>query len=62
MVRPQVADGRDDLHMWRIDTNVLNKQSRSDDKGWYPTSRVAQRLNNTVTEKVSMLRNVRQAL
>jgi hypothetical protein len=28
-----VADGGDGLHIWRVAANILNKQSRTDDKG-----------------------------
>jgi hypothetical protein len=34
MARPQVADGGDGLQMWRVTGNILNKQSRTADKGW----------------------------
>jgi uncharacterized membrane protein len=33
MARPQVADGGDALHLWRAAANILNKQSRTADKG-----------------------------
>jgi len=33
MVRPWVADGGDGLQMWRVAANILNKQSRTADKG-----------------------------
>jgi hypothetical protein len=31
MARPQIADGEEDLHVWRTAANVLNKQSRTAD-------------------------------
>jgi hypothetical protein len=31
--RPQVADGKDGLQIWRVAANTLNKQSRTADKG-----------------------------
>jgi hypothetical protein len=34
MARPQVADGGDALQVWRVAANILNKQSRTADKGW----------------------------
>jgi hypothetical protein len=34
MARPQVADGGDALQFWRVAANILNKQSRTADKGW----------------------------
>jgi hypothetical protein len=33
MARPQVADGGDSLQFWRLAENILNKQSRTADKG-----------------------------
>jgi hypothetical protein len=33
MARSQVADG-DGLQIWRLAANILNKQSRTADKGW----------------------------
>jgi hypothetical protein len=33
--RPQVADGRVGLQHWRLAVNILNKQPRTNDKGWY---------------------------
>jgi hypothetical protein len=35
MARPQVADGRDGLQIWRATANILKKQSRTVDKVWY---------------------------
>jgi hypothetical protein len=34
MARPQVANG-EGLQTWRVDTNILNKHSRTADSGWY---------------------------
>jgi hypothetical protein len=34
IARPQVADGGDYLHVWRVTENIMNKQSRTADKGW----------------------------
>jgi hypothetical protein len=33
MARPEVADGGDGLQIWRVVANILNKQSRTADKG-----------------------------
>jgi hypothetical protein len=35
MARPQVADGGHSLQFWRVAANILNKQSRTADKGWF---------------------------
>jgi hypothetical protein len=34
MARPQFADGGDSLQIWRVAANILNKQSRTADRGW----------------------------
>jgi hypothetical protein len=34
MARPQVADGGDGLQIWKVAANILNKKSRTADKGW----------------------------
>jgi hypothetical protein len=34
MARPQLVDGGDCLQIWRVVANILNKQSRSDDREW----------------------------
>jgi len=34
MTRPRIADGGDCLQLWRVVANLLNKQSRTVDKGW----------------------------
>jgi hypothetical protein len=31
---PRIADGAEDLQMWRVAENALNKQSLTADKGW----------------------------
>jgi len=33
LARPRVVDKEDDLQMWRVAVNVLNKQSRTADRG-----------------------------
>jgi hypothetical protein len=34
MERPQVADRGDGLQIWRVAANILNKQSRTAERGW----------------------------
>jgi hypothetical protein len=34
MVRPQVADGGDNLQIWKVAAKIVNKQSRTADNGW----------------------------
>ena len=46
MARRHVADGRDDLQTWRVAANMLNKQTRTADKGWSSSLGVGRRANN----------------
>jgi hypothetical protein len=34
MVRPRVADRGDGLQIWWVAANILNRQSRTADRGW----------------------------
>jgi hypothetical protein len=47
MARPQVADGGDGLQVWRVAANILNKQSRTADKGWPSSLGVGRGANNS---------------
>jgi hypothetical protein len=47
MARPQVADGGDGLQIWRVATNILNKQLRTVDKGWPSSLEVGRGANNS---------------
>jgi hypothetical protein len=47
MAKPQVADGGDGLQIWRIAANILNKQSRTADKGWPSSLGVERGANNS---------------
>jgi adenylosuccinate lyase len=47
MTSPQVADGGNALQIWRVATNILNKQSRTADKGWASSFGVGRRANNS---------------
>jgi hypothetical protein len=47
IVRPQVADGGEGLQIWRAAANILNKQSRTADKGWPSSLRVGRGANNS---------------
>jgi hypothetical protein len=47
MARPQVADGGDSLQFWRVAANLLNKQSRTADKGWSSSLGVGLGANNS---------------
>jgi hypothetical protein len=58
MALPQVADGGDGLQIWRVAANLLNKQSRTADKGWSSRFGVGRGANNSLLSKISLLRNV----
>jgi hypothetical protein len=47
MARPQVADGGDGLQIWRVAANILNKQSRTAEKGWSSSLGVGRGANNS---------------
>jgi hypothetical protein len=47
MARPQVADGGNGLQIWRVAANILNKQSRTADKGWSSILGVGRAANNS---------------
>jgi hypothetical protein len=47
MARPQLADGGDGLQIWRVAANILNKQSRTADKGWSSSLGVGREANNS---------------
>jgi hypothetical protein len=47
MARPQVADGGDGLQIWRAAANILDKQPRTADKGWYSSLGVGRGVNNS---------------
>jgi hypothetical protein len=44
--RPQVAAGGDGLQIWRVAANILNKQSRTADRGWSSSLGVGRGANN----------------
>jgi hypothetical protein len=47
MARPQVADEGDVLQIWRVAANILNKQSRTADKGGSSSLGVGRGANNS---------------
>jgi hypothetical protein len=51
MARPQVADGKDALQVWKVAANILNKQSRTADKGWSSSLGVGSVANNSSPKK-----------
>jgi hypothetical protein len=46
MARPQVADRGDGLQIWRVAANILNKQWRTADRGWFSSLGVWWTANN----------------
>jgi hypothetical protein len=47
MARPQVADGGDAPPGMGAAANILNKQSRTTDKGWFSSLGVGRGANNS---------------
>jgi hypothetical protein len=47
MESPQVADGENSLQFWRVAANILNKQSRRAEKGWFSSLGVGRKANNS---------------
>jgi hypothetical protein len=45
--RPHIADGEDGLQIWSVAANILNKQSRTADKGWSCSMEVGRRAINS---------------
>jgi hypothetical protein len=61
MARPQVADG-DGFQIWRVAASILNKQWRTADKGWFSGLGVEGGANNSLSYKITLLRNVTKGL
>jgi hypothetical protein len=47
MSHPAVANGGDGLQVWRVAANILNKQSRTSDKGWSSSLGVGHEAKNS---------------
>jgi hypothetical protein len=47
MALPRVADGGDGLQICKVAANILNKQSRTADKGWSSSLGVGPGANNS---------------
>jgi hypothetical protein len=58
MARPQVPDGGDGLHIWRVAANILNKQSWTADMGWPFNLGVGLGANNPHRKTSNLLRIV----
>jgi hypothetical protein len=58
----QVADGGDSLQIWRVAANILNKQSRTADKGWSSSLWVGCGANNSSPLKIILLRKFLRSL
>jgi hypothetical protein len=47
MGRPQVAEGEEDLQIWKVAANILIKQSRAADNGWSSNLQVGSEAKNS---------------
>jgi hypothetical protein len=48
---PQVVDGRDDLHIWRVTANILDKHLLTADTVWSSNFGVGLGANNSLPQK-----------
>jgi hypothetical protein len=51
MACPQVADGEDALQFWGVAANILNKQSRTADKGWSSSLGVGRGESDSIVQR-----------
>jgi len=61
--RPQFAESENGLQMWRVDENILNNLSRTDDRGGSPVwgfGGGGVGANKSLSSKTSLLWNVTQ--
>jgi hypothetical protein len=61
MACPQVADGGEGLQIWRVAADILNKQSRTADKGWPSSLGVGRGANNSHRNKRNMYEMLQRA-
>jgi hypothetical protein len=57
---PQLADGGDGPPIWRVAANILNKQSRTADKGWSSSLGVGRGANGFFGYPAAVTRSVRR--
>lgn len=64
MARPQISDGGDGLHIWRVAANMLNKQSKTSSKDDPPARGLGAWLTmpHCRKKKKSFLQNVTKAV
>jgi hypothetical protein len=62
MARPRVADGGEGLQVWRVAANILNKQSRTADKGWSSSLGIGRGLTTPHRKTRNTLRNVTKGI
>jgi len=59
MGRPYVTNGEDGFQIWKVAVNILNKQSRTADKGWSSILGLGRGANNSSPYEATLLRNMR---
>jgi hypothetical protein len=52
MMCPQVVNGGECLQIWKVSVNILNKQSRTADKGWTSSLSLDMGLTTPHLEKI----------
>jgi hypothetical protein len=58
MARHRVADRGDGLQLWRVDANILNKQSLTADRGWPSSLGVGRGLKTPRRKNLYLLRSM----
>jgi hypothetical protein len=53
MARPRVVTGEDSLQIRKVAANILNKQSRTADKGWYSSLGLGEGAKNSPQKKTA---------
>jgi hypothetical protein len=62
MVCPRVADRGHGLQIWRVAANILNKQSRTANRGWPPSLEVGRGANNPHRKTLCLLQSTYKGL
>jgi len=50
MTCPQITDGGNGIQTWKVAVNILNKQLRSTNRGWFPSLGI-RRIKNSSTQQ-----------
>jgi hypothetical protein len=62
MAHPHVAGRGDGLQIWKVAVNILNKQSRTADRGWPSSLGIGRGANNPHRKTLYLLRSMCKGL